>query len=83
MQVTLYTTDGCPRCVSAKALLKKRGIEYTEINLARDPDGRAELQARTGMYTFPQIVIGEQTLGGFDDLVMADRAGRLTKLLAA
>ena len=83
MQVTLYTTDGCPRCVSAKALLKKRGIGYTEINLARDPDGRAELQARTGMYTFPQIVIGEQTLGGFDDLVMADRAGRLTSLLAA
>ena len=83
MQVTLYTTDGCPRCVSAKALLKKRGIEYTEINLARDPDGRAELQARTGMYTFPQIVIGEQTIGGFDDLVAADRAGRLTKLLAA
>jgi glutaredoxin 3 len=83
MQVTLYTTDGCPRCVSAKALLKKRGIEYTEINLARDPDGRAKLRERTGMLTFPQIVIGDETIGGFDDLVVADRAGRLADLMAA
>jgi glutaredoxin 3 len=83
MQVTLYTTDGCPRCVSAKALLKKRAIEYTEINLARDPDGRAKLRERTGMLTFPQIVIGDETIGGFDDLVVADRAGRLADLRAA
>jgi glutaredoxin 3 len=81
MNVTLYTTDSCSRCVSAKALLKKRGIGYNEINLARDPDGREELQRRTGMVTFPQIVIGEQTLGGFDDLLAADRAGRLSGLL--
>jgi glutaredoxin 3 len=78
MRVTLYTTDHCSRCVSAKALLSRRGIEYQEINLARDPDGRAELQQRTGMYTFPQIVIGEETLGGFEELVQADRAGRLS-----
>jgi glutaredoxin 3 len=83
MQVTLYTTDGCPRCVSAKALLKKRGIGYHEINLARDPDGRAELQKRTGMFTFPQIVIGDHTIGGFDDLLVADRQGRLADLMAA
>jgi glutaredoxin 3 len=83
MQVTLYTTDGCPRCVSAKALLGKRGIGYEEINLARDPDGRTELQRRTGMYTFPQIVIGEQTIGGFDELLAADRQGRLQSLLEA
>ena len=80
MEVILYTTDHCSRCVGAKALLQRRGIDYHEINLARDPDGRAELQQRTGMFTFPQIVIGDQTLGGFDDLVMADRAGRLREL---
>ncbi len=80
MHVTLYTTDHCSRCVSAKALLARRGIEYQEVNLARDPDGRSELQKRTGMFTFPQIVIGEETIGGFDDLVMADRAGRLREL---
>jgi glutaredoxin 3 len=80
MHVSLYTTDACSRCISAKALLKKRGIEYDEINLARDPDGRAELQKRTGMVTFPQIVIGEEIIGGFDQLVVADRAGRLRGL---
>jgi glutaredoxin 3 len=83
MQVTLYTTDSCSRCVSAKALLTRRKIGYEEINLARDPDGRAELQAKTGMFTFPQIVIGETTLGGFDELLAADRQGTLKNLIAA
>lgn len=83
MEVTLYTTDHCSRCVGAKALLQRRGIGYHEINLARDPDGRAELEKRTGMYTFPQIVIGEETIGGFDELVAADRQGRLRELLEA
>jgi glutaredoxin 3 len=82
-QVTLYTTESCPFCTSAKALLARRGIAYDEINLARDPDGRAALQKRTGMFTFPQIVIGEQPLGGFTELLAADRAGRLSELLAA
>jgi glutaredoxin 3 len=81
--VILYTTDHCSRCVSAKALLSRRGIGYEEVNLARDPDGRAKLERLTGMFTFPQIVIGEQTLGGFDQLLAADREGRLSTLLAA
>jgi glutaredoxin 3 len=81
--VLLYTTEHCSRCVSAKMLLSRRGIGYQEINLARDPDGRSELQRRTGMFTFPQIVIGDQTLGGFDELLAADREGRLSTLLAA
>jgi glutaredoxin 3 len=79
----LYTTDRCSRCSSAKALLARRGIGYEEINLAKDPDGRAELAERTGMYTFPQIVVGEETLGGFDELLEADRQGRLVELVAA
>jgi glutaredoxin 3 len=81
--VTMYTTDACPFCIRAKALLAKRGIEYDEINLARDPDGRAELVERTGMYTFPQILIGDEAVGGFAELVAADRAGRLAELLVA
>jgi glutaredoxin 3 len=64
-------------------LLGRRGIDYEEINLARDPDGRAKLEQRTGMYTFPQIVIGDETIGGFEELVAADRAGRLRELTAA
>jgi glutaredoxin 3 len=64
-------------------LLTKRGIDYDEINLAKDPDGRAELALKTGMATFPQIVIGEETIGGFDELRAADREGRLRALVLA
>jgi glutaredoxin 3 len=81
--VTVYTTDCCSLCLSAKALLERRGIGYEEVNLARDPDGRARLSRITGMITFPQIVIGEETIGGFAELLAADRQGRLTELLAA
>jgi glutaredoxin 3 len=82
-QVTVYTTDSCSFCASAKMLLGKRNIEYTEINLARDPDGRSELAERTGMITFPQILIDGEPIGGFHELLAADRAGRLSELLAA
>jgi glutaredoxin 3 len=81
--VTIYTTDRCARCVTAKALLGRRGIAYEEINLAKDPDGRAALASKTGMTTFPQIVTGGENLGGLDELVAADRQGRLKGLLAA
>jgi glutaredoxin 3 len=81
--LTMYTTDRCSKCASAKMLLSRRGIGYDEINLAKDPDGRAELSQKTGMVTFPQIMIEGETLGGFDELLAADRAGRLSGLLAA
>jgi glutaredoxin 3 len=81
--VTVYTTDHCSLCTSAKTLLDKRGIEYQEINLARDPDGRLELQRLTGMITFPQVVIDSQPVGGFRELLAADREGRLQGLIAA
>ncbi len=81
--VTLYTTEHCSLCTSAKTLLARRGIEYEEINLARDPDGREALQQRTGMFTFPQVVIGDEVVGGFRELLAADRAGRLRELTAA
>ena len=80
--VLVYTTDICAYCSSAKTLLDKRGITYEEINLARDPDGRAELSRKTGMVTFPQIVIDGETLGGFRELLAADRSGRLPALLS-
>ena len=79
----MYTTDHCSLCVSAKALLERRGIGYEEVNLARDPDGRAQLQRITGMFSFPQILIGDESIGGFRELLAADREGRLTELLAA
>jgi glutaredoxin 3 len=82
-QVTVYTTDFCPYCSSAKTLLAKRSIEYEEVNLARDPDGRTKLSELTGMITFPQIVVEGESIGGFQELLAADRAGRLSELLAA
>jgi glutaredoxin 3 len=80
-RVTVYTTQPCARCGNAKALLSKRGIEFEEVNLSKDPVGRAELAQRTGLMTFPQIVVGDRTLGGLDDLRAADEDGRLSDLL--
>ena len=81
--VTLYTTDPCGFCRQAKALLEARGIDYTEVNLSKDPAGRADLVALTGQMTFPQIVVGERAIGGFRELLEADRDGVLEDLLAA
>jgi glutaredoxin 3 len=81
--VTVYTADPCARCGKAKALLAARGVAFEEVNLTKDPVGRAELSQRTGLMTFPQVVVGEKTVGGLDDLEAADRDGRLTELLAA
>jgi len=82
-RITVYTTEPCGFCRQAKALLNKRGLEFDEINLAMDAEGRAELASRTGMMTFPQVIIGDELVGGFDQLLSADRSGRLTELLAA
>jgi glutaredoxin 3 len=81
--IILYTTEPCGFCRQAKALLQARGVLYTEVNLAKDPEGRAALVALTGQMTFPQIVIGERAIGGFRELIEADRGGSLDDLLAA
>jgi glutaredoxin 3 len=80
--VVLYTTENCPFCIRAKALLDARGIAYREINLERDHDGRTELVRKTGMMTFPQVIIDGQLVGGFQETLAADRSGRLADLLS-
>jgi glutaredoxin 3 len=82
-RVTLYTTEPCGFCRQAKALLQARGFDFREINLTKDPEGRSDLVALTGQMTFPQIVVGVRSIGGFRELVEADRAGTLEDLLAA
>lgn len=82
-RVTLYTTEPCSFCRQAKALLTSRGIEYSEVNLAKDPVGRTRLVERTGQMTFPQITAGDRVIGGFRELLEADRDGVLDELLAA
>jgi glutaredoxin 3 len=82
-QVTVYTTEPCGYCRVAKALLNKRGIAFEEINLAKDPEGRAELVRVTGMMTFPQVIIGGESIGGYQELVEFDKAGGLAELAQA
>ena len=81
-ELIMYSTDPCSFCARAKELLAKRGVPFTEVNLAKDPQGRAELAGRTGMMSFPQIVIDGTVLGGFRELLTADQEGRLEELAA-
>jgi glutaredoxin 3 len=82
-EITVYTTEPCSFCLRVKGLLKARGVEFAEINLAKDPAGRIELVRRTGMTSFPQVVVGDQLLGGFTEVQAAAQNGRLDELLAA
>jgi glutaredoxin 3 len=81
--IKMYTTDPCPYCRQAKALLDSRGYDYEEIDMARDPEGRQALVEKTGRMTFPQIVVGDRSVGGFQELLQAHRAGTLEEVLAA
>ncbi len=80
--VTVYTTDPCSFCGRVKGMLTARGVEYAEVNLTKDPAGRLELVKKTGMMSFPQVVVGERLVGGLNELLAADQDGRLEELLA-
>ena len=77
----MYTTSSCPFCVRAKRLLHARGIPYDEIDVGTDDALRADLVARTGRQTVPQIFIDERSIGGFDELAVLDAAGELAGLM--
>ena len=80
--VKMYTTQVCPYCVRAKALLKQRGVEQIdEVRIDLDPQQRQQMMALTGRRTVPQIFIGDTHVGGCDDLMALDRSGGLTPLL--
>ena len=79
-QITVYTTEPCGYCRVAKALLAKRGVLFEEVNLAKDPEGRAELVRQTGMMTFPQVIVAGESIGGYQELVALDRRGGLAEL---
>ena len=81
--VEIYTTGYCPYCTAAKALLKRKGVSFTEIDLGRDYTKRDEMIKRSnGRVTVPQIFIGPVHVGGSDDLHALERAGKLDALLA-
>jgi len=79
----MYSTMVCPYCIRAKLLFRERGIAYEDIDVTGDSKARQWLVERTGRRTVPQIFIGEESIGGFDELRALDRSGELTKKLAA
>jgi glutaredoxin 3 len=81
--VEIYTTRWCPYCHMAKALLKRKGVSYSEIDVGRERERRAEMiQRANGRTTVPQIFIGATHVGGCDDLHELEDAGKLDPLLA-
>jgi glutaredoxin 3 len=80
--VTVYTKPFCPYCARAVNLLKKKGVQLTEIDAGFDPALRKEMLERSGgAATYPQIFIGETHVGGCDDMLALDREGELDRLL--
>jgi len=81
--ITMYTTAVCPYCERAERLLASKGrTAIDKIRVDLDPARRVEMMERTGRRTVPQIYIGAVHVGGYDDLVALDRAGKLDPLLA-
>ena len=81
--VVIYTTTSCPYCVQAKRLLDRKGVPYSEVDVTADADKRMEMMKASGRRTVPQIFIGEQSIGGFDELYELEQNGELDGLLGS
>lgn len=80
--ITMYSTAVCPYCIRAEGFLKAKGVTaIAKVRVDLDPARRAEMMEKTGRRTVPQIYVGDTHVGGFDDLVALDRAGKLDPLL--
>ena len=80
--ITMYSTAICPFCVQAERLLRAKGVgEIAKVRVDLEPERRREMMEKTGRRTVPQIYIGNMHVGGYDDLVALDRAGKLGPLL--
>ena len=77
----IYTKSWCPYSIRAKALLNKKGVPYTEIDVTTDRERELEMIKRSGAHTVPQIFIDDQLIGGHDDLVRLKTTGQLDRLL--
>ena len=81
-EVELYTTMICPYCARARALLERKGVDYTEFDIIEEPQRRDEMSRRAGGRTsVPQIFVNGEHIGGSDELVALDRAGELDAIL--
>jgi len=82
-RVVMYTTQYCPYCVRAKALLRHKGVAFEEMDVSSDDELRQKMVEASGRRTVPQIFIDDKPIGGFDELKALDDEGELDRLLAA
>lgn len=80
-KVVIYTTNNCPFCVRAKALLRSKHVNFEEIDVTSDERLQESLKHMSGRKTVPQIFIDGKSVGGFDDIKQLDAAGELDRLL--
>jgi len=80
-KIELYGSDRCAYCTAARMLLKKKGLQFTDIPVAEDAEAHAEMRRRSGASSVPQIMINDQPVGGFDELYELEESGDLDKLL--
>lgn len=81
--VTIYTRPMCPYCVRAVSLLKQKGVDFEEIDAGFDPEKKKEMvQRANGARTFPQIFVGDEHIGGCDEMLALDRSGKLDPMLS-
>lgn len=79
--VVLYTANWCPYCERARRLLRDKGAAFTEIDVEAKAENRAEMVARSGRRSVPQVFIGDLHVGGSDDLHALEKDGKLDALL--
>lgn len=79
--VIIYSSQYCPFCFRAKAIFQQKSVKYTELNVDTNPKLKKEMMEKSGRRTVPQIWIGEQHIGGCDDLMAIQSNGKLDKLL--
>ncbi len=81
--IIIYGTETCSYCSAARMLLKKKGLDYEDILVSRDPELRATMERLSGGHTVPQIFINDRPIGGFDELYALDKSGELDDILNA
>ena len=82
MKIIIYGTTWCPSCVSAKRFFDEMNLSYDEINIEEENISREKLSEITGGHTVPQIVINDQCIGGFSDLLSINQSGKLKEILS-
>ena len=81
-RVTVYGDEHCAYCAAARLLFTRKGVRFEDVLVSNDADRLAEMQARSGLHSVPQIFVGDRHVGGFDELSSLDKSGELDKLLA-